>query len=284
MPPEQHAYENVLDACRGLLVDVCVHLNAIKTNYVIAGGWVPYLRSVHPRFQHQGTKDVDVLLDDDRELLKPAVHALLNAGYLLSAKHSFQLLRILNVRDIDGGQVHELAFNVDLMHPAKARQTPEMFADIMEININQAYDPGKVHVQSIVFPSSKIIFDERMWEEVELAATSPAGESNTSNVPLLTPAAFILSKCDSVRNKKRERDAFDIYFVLTGQRGEETIRALRSFAEQFPQVDRQLGLLHAFLRERAGVFDENVARYTNDWMPRESPARVVRVALFRDES
>jgi len=117
------SYPNVLEANRGLLLDVCKNLNELQSNYVIVGGWVPYLRTVHETLRHPGTKDVDVLLNDDKQLLQLAVKSLLGAGYVLSAKHPFQLLRTLKVKEGDGDR--EFVFNVDLMHPAEGAANPD---------------------------------------------------------------------------------------------------------------------------------------------------------------
>ena len=50
--------------------------------------------------RHPGTRDVDVLFNDDRESIRNAVELFLASGFVLSAKHEFQLLKTLSV----GGQ------------------------------------------------------------------------------------------------------------------------------------------------------------------------------------
>lgn len=281
MSLEAHAYESVLEASRGLLLDVCSRLTSLDTNYVIVGGWVPVLRTVHERFRHDGTKDVDVLLNDNPALLESAVRALLEAGYLPSAKHPFQLLRTLQVKEVDSSEVQELVFNVDLMHPTEAAVKEEMFVDIMELNIYENYDPSKAMMKSIAFPSSTIVFEEHLLSRFRLAASKPFGGLKSIDIPLLDEVGFILSKCDSVRSSKRHRDAFDIYFVLSGDKGVQTASTLRAMGRKFPQVQAQLDILKKYLSESADTFDSNVFRYTKvlDLKPRAS--QFVAQALFQ---
>ena len=42
-----HSYKSVVEGSQGLLIDVCSHLTKPNSNYVIVGGWVPYLRAAH---------------------------------------------------------------------------------------------------------------------------------------------------------------------------------------------------------------------------------------------
>ncbi len=277
-----YSYPNVLAASRGLLLDVCERLTALRTNYVIVGGWVPYLRANHETLRHPGTKDVDVLLNDDKELLQLSVRALLDAGYLLSAKHPFQLLRTLTIKGDDGEQ--EFVFNVDLMHPSEGAAKPDMFADILELNIAENYDPQKIAIKSIVFPSSLIVFEEKMWSDFALQATFPQGGDGKANIPLLDEVGLVLSKCESVSKKKRERDAYDIYYVLTAQNGAAVAAALRALSEQFPQVETQLGLLNNCLSKDGGKeFHINAMKYiSSDLHLDRRPADEVLRLLFND--
>lgn len=253
---------------------MCSRLTKLNSNYVIVGGWVPYLRTVHSTLVHPGTRDVDVLLNDDRALLADAVQALMDAEYLPSAKHPFQLLRVLVVNG------EELVFNVDLMHPSEGNKNPEMFEDIMELNIRQNYGSPRMMMKSIAFPSSSIVFDEHLWSDVPLNAAFPRGGTGTRNIPLLDEAGCVLSKCDSVRRSKRERDAFDIYFILTGSRGSDTGAKLRSLANQYPDVQRQLNLLRDYVRDHRKTFEENVARFAEGRQLHNSPAEEVQRLLF----
>ena len=277
-----HAYESTDDATRGLLLEVCRLLRPLLKNYVVVGGWVPLLRTNNERLTHPGTKDVDLLLNDDRELLPQAVQTLFDAGYLPSAKHPFQLLRILNIRETSTNETKEFVFNVDLMHPAEAHARPDMFADIMELDIAEAYNPAttKLKIKSILFPSSAIVFQEKLWSPFSFEHDLPKGGRTSVEVPLLSEPGLILSKCKSVESSKRQRDAYDIYYVLSGEKGVETARALRDLGQCFPAVQKQLNNLQTYLGKESEQFNANVASYARDQAFDPLPSDFVLRALF----
>src|SRR5262249_11315740 len=155
--------------------------------------------------------------EDDPAPIARAVDQLRAGGFLLSAKHRFQLLKPLPVCG------EELIFNVDLMHPLEAGERPELFRDIMDLGIpDQSEADGMMKMKSICFSASKIIFGEKLW--------SPFPIPGASALPLMDAAGLILSKCTSVENRKRGRDAFDIYMMLTAEDGDATAAKLKVLA------------------------------------------------------
>lgn len=270
-----HDYPSLLDAARGILIDACSTLATINLDYVVAGGWVPYLRAKGNRFVHPGTKDVDLLFNDEPERISAAVKQLLGTGYALSAKHDFQLLKEVIV----GGQ--RFVFNVDLMHPAEAEKQPDLFQDIFDLGVYDDYDRKKTHiVKSIVFPSSRIVFDESLWSQIDVTATLPNGEVQTFPIPLMDEAALILSKCVSVKEKKRRRDAFDIFFVLSGSNRKSIIAKLKKMASDFPQVSDQLAELRSFIKNEPDKFNAHVLDYIELESADSPPADCITKALF----
>ena len=199
---------------------------------------------------------MDILFDDEPEPIKSAVTLLLGAGYVPSAKHPFQLLKKLPV----AGQ--PFIFNIDLMHPAESELERDMFHDILDLGIKDDYDSHITHIiKSICFPSARIIFDEGLWSSFDFGATLPEGTKASDTVPLMDERGLILSKCQSVSNKKRARDAFDIYFVLSGPNGGPAAAQLKELAEKFPQVATQLAELKKFLVDSPDKFNERVQEY-----------------------
>ncbi len=251
------------DACKGLLLSVAEVLNRTGLHYVVAGGWVPLLiEPNHPNLAHPGTRDVDVLMIDETTAVQRAAMALMDARFRPSAKHEFQLLRNAEV----GAQ--EFVFNVDLMHPAEARQTPQMFSDIFDLGVNDAYDPrGSRFAKSIAFRSAAIVYEQNLFTRVAVSGVDLDGQQCNRNIPILTAPAFILSKCESVSIKKRTRDAFDIYFVLSGTGGVKHAADLLVLAAKFPQVHEQLEQLRSFLTDQPADFDNNVSQHARRHIP-----------------
>lgn len=264
-------------ACRGLLLTTAALLNEAGIDFVVAGGWVPIiLGSPHPRLNHPGTRDVDVLLLDDQSSPLAAARVLLEAGFRPSAKHEFQLLRNARVEDVHGGD-RTFVFNIDLMHPKESALRSDMFADILDLGVRDDYDPrGSRYVKSIAFASAAIVSEQRLFERFPVNGTDFDGDSRNVEVPLLNLAALVLSKCESVSVAKRTRDAFDIYFALTGPKGAEAATELRDLAHRFPDVNNHLGKLRSALRDSQSKFDYNVAIHARSHaLPETSAAQDV---------
>ncbi|MDZ4374372.1 MAG: hypothetical protein U1C74_23520 [Phenylobacterium sp.] len=230
--------------------------------YAVAGGWVPLLAEpTHPTLMHPGTRDVDVLLMDEESAVQAAAKALLKAGFRPSAKHEFQLLRDARVGD------YEFVFNVDLMHPNEAGSTPDTYNDIFDMGVNDAYDPrGSRFAKSIAFSSAAIVYEQNLFRTVEVSALDLDDVLTTVTLPILAPSAAVLSKCESVKVPKRTRDAFDLYYLLTGENGEALGKELRELGVAYPQVQGQLDHLKRFLEEQSDRFNQNVAQHARRWI------------------
>jgi hypothetical protein len=255
-------FQSVDDAARALLLTTCRILDRDGVQYVIAGGWVPYFRGGIPSLTHPGTRDVDVLFKDNTKQVEQATRALSNAGFVYSGKHDFQLFLPVTV----GKQ--RFIFNVDLMHSAEQHKQPQMFADIFELGVEDAYDPtGKRWVRSIRFLGAEVVFEEALWSNLAVTGTDTAGATVEVQVPLLDEAALILSKASSIKNEKRPRDAFDIYYVLFGAANFRTVETLRRLATKYPDVSGQLDILLTWITENKDKFDGSVNQFAKEQIP-----------------
>jgi hypothetical protein len=240
-------------AARGLLVTTCEALNAREITYVVAGGWVPLLRGGASGLCHPGTRDVDVLFRD-KDGVREATGALLNEGLVYSGKYEFQMMLPVAVSD------QEFIFNVDLMY--QDEQQPELYADIFQLGVLDAYDPtGKRWVKSIAFPSAGIVFEQALWSNIRENGPDVSGSRRETLIPLLDEAALILSKMSSVRNDKRTRDAFDIYYVLFGPQQTSICDTLRELRGLYPDLNFQINNFAGWVLANSARFDRNVARH-----------------------
>lgn len=80
-------------------------------------------------------------------------------------------------------------------------------------------------------------------------------------IPLLSEAAFVLSKARSVQIAKRPRDAFDIYYVLCGPQKDTIAARLRELVADQPAAERQIRSLREWLGNNSSVFNRNVAHF-----------------------
>tara|TARA_B100000678_G_C18191917_1_gene495734 strand:+ start:371 stop:1165 length:795 start_codon:yes stop_codon:yes gene_type:complete len=218
--------QSIEEASLVLLNDVCTSLSDTNSKFVIVGGWVPYLRVTTDAFKHPGTRDVDVLFSGKQDMPKVATQKLLKNGFMVSAKHEFQLFRVVEISN------QKFVFSVDLLHPS-SRDRPEMFRDVLSLDIRDTYDPtGTRHIRSIAFGMSDLIFEEELWSSFSAKLVE---NGNLTSVPLLTASGCIISKLESALVPKRRRDVFDIFYLLEGAAGatvaEEILKVCKKHTE-----------------------------------------------------
>ncbi|MCF8178542.1 MAG: hypothetical protein K9J74_08545 [Sulfuritalea sp.] len=258
----EHSFSTMQEAVEALLADITCFLNSTGYEYLVVGGWSPYLRNATAH-KHPGTRDVDILFSDGgvKNKLHDVIRGLLDRGYKVSAKHDFQLLRAINV------QGHQLVFNVDLLHPSESVRNPEMMVDHFDLGIKQSDLAEGKAVKSMVLPSSALLFYEGFSEPYELTTCDLAGAELSVSFPLLGHAGLILSKCESVKYEKRPRDAFDIFLAIESDTANQ-IRPLLRKHTHLSGVSRLIQSLREFANkapheDAAGFkqFDLNVYRY-----------------------
>jgi hypothetical protein len=188
-PDEQSAALGLLGEVTSLLVNQIV-------DFVVIGGWLPFLFNSRP-IPHPGTFDVDILLNEatSRSSFEQDAQLLLRSGYLRAPKNQFQLHRILCVRG------ERLVYHVDFLHRRYADDTDDLIRNW-----------GRV--QSIAGPGTDIIFTaaERMLRSVDVVL--PDGKNRCVTASFCTEVGFLSAKGRSAQVPKRTRDAFDVFLVI----------------------------------------------------------------------
>lgn len=253
---------SVLEGCRELLVEVVAGLDqASINNYIIIGGWCPYLRNASA-VHHPGTYDVDVLFQEGNRngALASAIATLLERGFAPSAKHPFQLL---TEKKVNGNR---LIYNVDLLHPRMSETDKGMFVDHLELDIPLDDEERRLKIQgSVVLPNSEILFKKGLFSRFTMGSI---------HFNLVDFTGMFITKMDSCQKQKRERDALDLYIaVKSAQVSFETLTTLRAADER---VRKSLDSLLAYLDSKGEEFDNNVALFAK---VSESPASVLAAAM-----
>jgi hypothetical protein len=232
MPDPGHNYEDVDAAVHGLLGETVRILSALKQPFIVIGGWSPVLLA-SGQIRHPGTRDVDVLFNggNGRLELELVFRTFLDNGYLTSAKHPFQVIRILRVQDVP------MAFNVDFLHPAAGNDggpVDEMFVDQLDIGVPISQFVNDTYLmKSIVTPDIRFVFEDSRWVDAPFRCTLPDGTDGSGRVPVIDELGLIVSKAKTVENPKRERDAFDIALSIAQARdGAELRRLARDMEER----------------------------------------------------
>lgn len=239
-----HVFPNLLTACKSLLIESTAIANACQKPYVILGGWNPFLFN-QGRIRHPGTRDVDILFEDGvkQHELRSVFEAFLQSGYFPSAKHEFQLLKILNV---DGT---EFVFNVDFLHASEEVSSSDFFVDHLRLPVPLSeYCEDEYYEKSIPVPWTTFIF-EGFLRERTVEGLNPTGQPDTVLAAFPTEAAFVVSKTGSVGGIKRQRDALDVFITLA--QSEDYAELVRQFKLMFQDHRSEFNTLYR-LKEVVG--------------------------------
>lgn len=258
-------YPNILAAAQGLLGEAVQIANESGLAFAVVGGWAPFLRNSRP-VEHPGTKDVDLLFEKGAEpgALQHVVGEFLGAGYIPSAKHEFQILRELRVAG------RAFIFNVDLLHPAESSRNPELFVDHLELPVpSSEFRSDSYFLKSIMIPDAAFIFEGHA-SQFEVDCELPMGQTVTSAVPLISEAALIITKCDSCKSAKRQRDAFDIFLtVVQSHDYDGLVQSFLSLKENHRDVYNSIYAVIETLQTKH-IFARNVMRFLPKPIPNVS--------------
>jgi hypothetical protein len=184
--------KTILDGARRLLLDVADILKN-RNDVLFVGGWGPYLRNPS---NHPGTLDVDLLFpaEHTKEQMSEIAEMFLTKNFLVSAKHSFQLLKEYEIGS------RRYIYNVDFLHPTLEKTHAAEFRDIIDLDIT--IDGTKLkNMKSICMPYGDVLFSIDMNNVTKV---------DDRLIRILEPAGVVFSKLKSCMNPKRTRDIFDI--------------------------------------------------------------------------
>lgn len=144
-------FNNLQDGAFGLLAETADILNRNKIKYIIVGGWSPLLLNDNP-IAHPGTKDVDILFENGyrKKELGEIILKFIDSGFLLSAKHDFQLFKEIEV------QGNKFIYNIDLLHPTETQKPEEIYVDHIDLEIpSDKYQSNTFKVNQLLYQVRK---------------------------------------------------------------------------------------------------------------------------------
>lgn len=197
-------------AVKSVIVEIGQILGSYRGKYTIVGGSVPWLLLEDAEMAHVGTQDLDLDLDpvalDDGEYAL-LVESLLEKGYEQSASLAkFQLQREIDLED--GGKPVKVI--VDFLMPRDsvvAKKGPKLIEGFAVQKANGA-DLGVAY-----------------QEMIEVAGRMPGGGTNRVTIAVCTIPAFLAMKGYALDGRMKEKDAYDIYYVLRNYPGGVTALA-----------------------------------------------------------
>lgn len=244
--------ENLQEGAAKLLTETCQILNSENINYIIVGGWSSFLLNSSP-IVHPGTKDVDILFEKGykKDSLKNIILIFLKNGFLLSAKHDFQLFKEIEVLD------KKFIYNIDLLHPSETSKPEEIYVDHIDLQIpSKKYLSNTFMMKSIGLPSSQTLFDNNLFIPFEL---------NGVRIKLMNEIGTLLTKSQSLKIKKRFRDSLDIYLAITQTNvNTQLVKDLKNLKESDLRTFSVLYSIREFYEEDSKQMYYNVKKYIDN--------------------
>lgn len=183
---------NPQEAARSVLIEVVNILGAFKKDIVIVGVWVPDL--MYPNKKHVGSLDVDLgvgpgAIGDD------AYSSILARLKENDYSHTTNPTRFH--RNVPG--VAD-PIKVDLITGEYVTAQKAKTIQIGELSIN-------------CLRGIDLAFDA--FDEIAIEGTMPDGSHNSVRAQIVRPEAFILIKAFAMADRKKDKDAYDIAFILS---------------------------------------------------------------------
>ena len=191
-------------AVRSVIIEIGQILGSYRGKYTIVGGSVPWLLLDQAAMPHVGTQDLD--LDLDPEALGDGeysllVDALLENGYEQSeALARFQLQRVIDLQDGE----KPVRVIVDFLMPRDAvvsKKGPKLIEGFAVQKADGA-DLGVTY-----------------QEVIEVTGTMPSGDTNRVRIAVCTIPAFLAMKGHALDGRKKEKDAYDVYYAIRNYPG-----------------------------------------------------------------
>ena len=179
------------DAARAVLIEVINILGAFKDDLVIVGGWVPDL--MYPGRNHVGSLDLDLAVGP-RAIGADAYSTIL--GRLKENNYSHEIGPTRFYRTVPGAAE---AVKVDLISGEYVNDEKAAAIQVDELRLNT------LHGIDIAF---------EVYEEITIEGSMPDGTHNIVRARIVRPEAFVLLKAFALAERAKEKDAYDIAFVL----------------------------------------------------------------------
>lgn len=191
-------------AVKTVLVDIGQILGSFQGKFAVVGGAVPWLLLDNEDMPHVGTADIDLSLQaealGDGEYAS-LVGAMMGAGYEQRTDlKRFQLVRSVPAKD--GGPAIDII--IDFLMPRTA-----------EILKNDPPIIGEFAVQKADGADLALQF----YKLVAIEGDMPDGGRNKVEVAVASIPALLAMKGFALRGRKKEKDAYDVYYCVRNYPG-----------------------------------------------------------------
>lgn len=211
---------NQTEASKGALVELALALELYKKDFVLAGGWAPYLLT-YGYTEHCGSLDIDLVLRPSIIVRYESIRELITSLEYEPTENPFRFEREL--RALDGTP---FLMHLDLLtEPAAKRHTQEL-PKVQE------------DLQAVFIPGCSIVFTFNY--STTLRGNLPSGGRGSTDIKVSDIVGTLTMKGLALgRPRKLEKDSYDIYTVA-GFHGGHPNEA----ASHFNRLTRTLGKGH----------------------------------------
>jgi hypothetical protein len=195
------------EAVKSVLLEIGQILGSYKGKFVVVGGLIPWLLQNDEEMPHVGSLDIDLGLDPSALAdgkYASLIKLLKGQGYrqrndLNPELKPFQLVRELPQED--GSAPIEVVVDFLMQRNVKvAKNDPPLLEDFRVQGVN----------------GTELAI--RLAENFRLSGSMPGGGTNTVTISVCSIPAFLVMKGFVIQNRHKQKDAYDIYYVVRNYR------------------------------------------------------------------
>jgi len=200
---------NQTEASKGALVELALALELYRNDFVLAGGWAPYLLT-QGYMEHCGSIDIDLVLRPSIMVRYESIRDLITSLEYEPTRNPFRFEREL--RALDGTP---FTMHLDLLTEPEAKKHVEGLPKVQE------------DLQAVLIPGCSIVFTFNY--STTLRGTLPTGGKGSADIRASDVVGTLTMKGLALgRPRKLEKDSYDIYTVA-GFHGGHPNRAASRF-------------------------------------------------------
>jgi len=201
------------EASKSVLIEILRILGNYRDYLVLSGGWAPYfiLQRFGDTDQHCGSIDIDFVLDPrlaDLRVYETIVSMIERRGYKPYKAENGEVLPFRfyrSIRSPSDGQNYTIEIDFITEPHVAERLHPSAFLAVQR------------GLQAVVIRGSSIVFSHNFEHVIE--GTLPTGAETRVTGKIANVVGCIATKGLALKGRYKEKDPYDIYFLLRHYRG-----------------------------------------------------------------
>jgi len=203
-----------VDICLSVIVEIMTILGEYRDSIVLVGGWVPYFLIEDKKEAHIGSIDIDLALDFNvisDSAYRTILELLEKRGYEKGSQ-PFIFTRSIKYKDGNTYTIEIDFLSGEYSGTGKSHRTQK----IQDINARKAR-------------GCDLVFQDNLT--VSIKNPMPDGSLNQISIKLANAIPFLVMKGMALWDRYKEKDAYDIYFIIKNYPG-----GLEELAKTFKYV------------------------------------------------